>query len=98
MNSKPRISTTAHALVGLLAVRSWTAYELTQQMRRALRWAWPRTQANLYNETKRLVPLGLATAVEEDQGPRSRTRYEITAEGKEELAAWLRTDPAPAQV
>jgi DNA-binding PadR family transcriptional regulator len=98
MFSKQRVSTTAHALVGLLAVRSWTAYELTQQMRRALRWAWPRTEANLYNETKRLVPLGLATSVEEDHGGRSRTRYQITEDGREALSAWLRTAPAPVQV
>jgi len=90
---------TAQALLGLLAVRSWTAYELTQQMRRALRWAWPRSEANLYAEIKRLVPQGLAVAVEEDVGGRTRTRYEISDEGRAAVATWLGTHPpSPPQV
>lgn len=91
-------SVTTNALLGLLAVRPWTAYELTGQMRRALRWAWPRTEANLYNEIKRLAPSGLATAIEESAGGRVRTRYEITEAGRESVASWLATDPAPVQV
>jgi PadR family transcriptional regulator, regulatory protein AphA len=92
-------NTTGQALLGLLSIRSWTAYELTQQMRRALRWAWPRSEANLYNEIKRLVPLGLAVAVEEEVGGRTRARYEITDDGRAAVAAWLGTrPPAPPQV
>lgn len=98
MTRKQQITTTAHALVGLLAIRSWTAYELTQQMRRALRWAWPRTEANLYSEIKRLVPQGLARATEEESGGRVRTRYEVTEQGRAELSKWLSTAPAQIQV
>jgi PadR family transcriptional regulator, regulatory protein AphA len=100
MSSDMRTSptTTARALLGLLAIRSWTAYELTGQMRRALRWAWPRSEASLYSEVKRLVPQGLASAVEEDGGGRPRTRYEITDEGRAEVASWLGSHPpAPPQ-
>lgn len=89
---------TTHALLGLLALRPWTAYDLTQQMRRALRYAWPRTEANLYSEIKRLVPRGLASASEEEAGNRVRTRYEITDEGRAAVNAWLRSDPSPVQV
>lgn len=92
-------STTQRALLGLLAIRPWTAYELTRQMRRALRWAWPRSEANLYSEVKRLVPSGLATAIEEEAGGRSRTKYDVTERGREEVAAWLESQPpAPPQV
>ena len=95
----PTPSTTQRALLGLLAIRPWTAYDLTQQMRRALRWAWPRSEANLYNEVKRLVPNGFATAVEEETGGRSRTKYEVTEQGREEVRAWLDSQPpAPPQV
>ncbi|MCL3862497.1 PadR family transcriptional regulator [Actinotalea sp. K2] len=95
----PTPSTTQRALLGLLSIRPWTAYDLTRQMRRALRWAWPRSEANLYNEVKRLVPHGLATAVEEETGGRSRTRYEVTDRGREEVSAWLESQPpAPPQV
>lgn len=98
MNRKHQITPTAHALVGLLAIRSWTAYELTQQMRRALRWAWPRTEANLYNEIKRLVPRGLASATEEESGGRVRTRYHVTEQGRTAVTEWLSTTPARVQV
>jgi PadR family transcriptional regulator, regulatory protein AphA len=92
-------TTTARALLGLLAIRPWTAYELTGQMRRALRWAWPRSEANLYSEVKRLVPQGFAGSVEEGEGRRARTRYEITEAGRAEVASWLGTHPpAPPQV
>lgn len=92
------LNTTSHALLGLLALRSWTAYELTGQMRRALRWAWPRSEANLYNEVRRLVPEGLAEAEEETAGVRTRTRYRITDDGRAAVADWLRTPPEPPQV
>lgn len=91
-------STTAHALLGLLSIRPWTAYELTQQMQRALRWAWPRSEAGIYAEIKKFEPAGLATAIEEEVGNRSRTRYEITAAGREAARAWLRTEPAEPRV
>lgn len=92
-------STTGRALLGLLSIRSWTAYELTRQMRRALRWAWPRSEANLYSEVKRLVPLGLAEAVEEEGAGRTRTRYAVTDAGRGEVATWLHSHPpAPPQL
>lgn len=98
MASKKRLGVTAHALLGLLSVRSWTAYELTGQMRRALLYAWPRTEANLYSEIKGLAPRGLAQAVDEESGARTRTRYTITDSGRAAVADWLRTEPSKAQV
>lgn len=92
-------TTTGLALTGLLGVRSWTAYELTHQMRRALRWAWPRSEANLYNEIKRLADQGLAAAVEERAGGRSRTRYQVTDAGRRSVNEWLGSHPpSPPQV
>jgi DNA-binding PadR family transcriptional regulator len=96
--TETKTSTTAHALVGLLAIRSWTAYELAQQMRRALRWAWPRSEANIYGEIKRLVPQGLARSVPERNRGRTRARYQITDDGRAAVKEWLGTDPAPVQV
>lgn len=91
-------SVTTNALLGLLSLRPWTAYDLTAQMRRALRYAWPRTEANLYSEIKQLAARGFAVASEEEMGGRVRTRYEITDEGKEAVAEWLRSEPGPVQV
>jgi PadR family transcriptional regulator, regulatory protein AphA len=87
-------STSTYALLGLLGIQSWTSYELTQQARRSLRWAWPRSEAHLYAEQKRLVRLGWARSKAERIGRRSRTRYEITPKGRKALRDWLATEPS----
>ncbi len=82
-------STTTYALLGMLAVRSWTGYELTQQMRRSLRFVWPSSEGHLYREQKRLVELGWATVQTEQRGGRRRNRYEVTDAGLAALEEWL---------
>jgi DNA-binding PadR family transcriptional regulator len=91
----PALSTTSYAILGMLAVRPWTAYELTQQLRRSLRYCWPKAESVLYDEPKRLVRLGLATAHQEPAGRRSRAVYTITEQGRGALTAWLATEPGP---
>jgi DNA-binding PadR family transcriptional regulator len=89
--SRGKLTTTSYAVLGLLSIRPWSTYELTQQMDRALGRIWPRTQSKLYEEPKKLVAHGLATTSEEHVGRRPRTVYSITPDGREALAAWLRT-------
>jgi DNA-binding PadR family transcriptional regulator len=80
-------------LLGLLAGRSWTGYELTSQVRRSLRFVWPVSEAHLYREQRKLVALGWATCVEEPTGRRTRKRYTITAAGRRALRDWLDSEP-----
>jgi PadR family transcriptional regulator, regulatory protein AphA len=89
------LPTTSYAILGMLALRPWSAYELTRQMRRSLDYCWPKAESVLYDEPKRLVRLGLASAGREPAGRRSRTVYAITGEGRRRLAAWLGTRPGP---
>jgi len=91
----PVLSTTSYTILGMLAVRPWTAYELTQQMRRSLRYCWPKAESVLYDEPKRLARLGLATARHEPAGRRTRAVYAITEQGRDALTAWLATQPGP---
>lgn len=86
-------SPTAYGLLGMLAVRSWTGYEVTQQVRRSLRFVWPSSEGHLYREQKRLVALGWATVEREAAGQRSRKRYTITDSGRAALRDWLATQP-----
>jgi DNA-binding PadR family transcriptional regulator len=86
-------SPTTYGLLGLLAVRSWTGYELTRQVRRSLRFVWSVSDGHLYREQKRLVELGWASVEEEPAGRRSRKRYTITATGRAALATWMGTAP-----
>jgi DNA-binding PadR family transcriptional regulator len=89
MSSDPTLTTTSYAILGLLAVKSWTTHELVQQVDRSLRRIWPRAQSRLYEEPKKLVAHGLARAEADPVGRRRRTRYTITARGRKVLAAWL---------
>jgi DNA-binding PadR family transcriptional regulator len=93
--SSPRLTTTSYALLGLLALRPWTAYELTQQMRRSLHYVWPRSESLLYTEPKKLVRAGLARVTDQRDGDRARTQYRITARGRRALETWLDAEPGP---
>ena len=83
------LTTTSHAVLGLLAVRPWSAYELAQQVDRSLGWFWPRTPRKIYDEAKRLENHDLATSTREMTGRRPRSVYDITPRGREVLDDWL---------
>ena len=85
-----RLTTTSYAILGLLALREWTTYELAQQMGRGFRRFWPRAESNIYVEPKKLAKLGLATARQEHVGRRRRTVYSITPKGLTALKKWTR--------
>ena len=84
------LTTTSHAVLGLLSVRPWTTYELAQQVERSLGWFWPRTPRKIYDEAKRLVDAGLADVHDGDDRPPAthRLRHHAHA-GREALAGWL---------
>jgi PadR family transcriptional regulator, regulatory protein AphA len=96
--SRSRPSTTGFAILGLLALRPWSAYELTQQIHRSLRYMLPASERNLYAEPKRLAATGLVRMRHEQVGRRSRTIYEITPAGRDALRRQLATPPAPPQL
>ena len=85
------LTTTSHAILGLLSRRDCTTYELAQQMRRKLHHVWPRAERKLYEEPRRLVEAGYATSVKDMIGRRARTIYSITPTGRVALKEWLRT-------
>lgn len=89
MSSLPTLTSTSFAILGFLAIRPWSTYELTRQMDRTLGRIWPRAQSKLYEEPKKLVEHGLAVAVTEQVGRRARTVYAITPDGRAALARWL---------
>lgn len=87
--SRRNLTTTSYAILGLLANRPWTTYELAKHMDRTLRRMWPRAVSKVYEEPKKLAELGLARARAESTGRRPRTVYSITDKGRRALRAWL---------
>ena len=85
------LNTTSFAMLGMLAIRPWSTYELAKHVDRSLRPLWPRARSNLFNEPKKLVAHGLAVASEEMVGRRARTVYTITPAGRRALRRWLGT-------
>jgi PadR family transcriptional regulator, regulatory protein AphA len=91
----PPLSTTSHAILGLLSLRPWSTYELAKQMQRSLDWFWPRAERKLYEEPKRLVAAGFAKSTQEMTGSRPRTVYAVTAQGRRAMRRWLDLPPEP---
>ena len=92
MPSQP--TTTSFALLGLLGIKPWTAYEIVAQIKRGMHFFWPRSDAHLYAELKRLVERGHATAQVVDGRKKQVTRYTITPKGRAALKEWFRSEPA----
>jgi DNA-binding PadR family transcriptional regulator len=83
------LTTTSYAILGLLAIKPWTTYELAKQMEASLRNFWPRAERKLYEEPRKLVAHQLATVQQETVGKRPRSVYRITPAGRRALRAWL---------
>ena len=91
-----KLTPTSYAILGLLAIRPWSTYELTKLFGRSVQFVMPRSEANRYLEAKRLVDAGLAIADETSVGQRRRTEYRITAAGCAALEAWLERPARPS--
>ena len=96
MSLKP--TTTSYALLGLLSVRPWSAYEMAQQMTRSLHYCWQVAPSVVYHEPKRLVAMGYATVTPQRNGQRTRAVYQITPAGRQALSQWLAIAPADPQM
>lgn len=89
MSRVPRLTTTTYGVLGLLAVRPHSTYELAKAMDRSVGRVWPRAQSKLFEEPRKLVAHGYASGQDERVGRRPRTVYTITPAGRRALAAWL---------
>lgn len=88
------LTTTSYALLGQVALRAWSIYDMTKNVTRTLHWFWPRAESVIYAEMKRLAADGLvsATSAPGKRG-RDRTIYSITPAGRQALSAWLAEKP-----
>lgn len=89
------LTPTSYAILGLLAVKTWTTYELAKQVDLTLSRFWPRTRSKLFEEPKKLAAAGLAEATASATGRRRSMVYSITPAGRRALAHWLAQESAP---
>lgn len=76
-----------HALLGLLAARPGTGYELRQRFAASLGSAWHASHSQIYPELGRLEERGLVEVV--GHGPRRSRTWAVTPDGRDELRRWL---------
>ena len=87
------LSKTSYVILGMLKLGRRTGYEIKSLVDVSTRFFWAASYGQIYPELKRLAEAGLITGSDSPTGGRKRTIYEITADGEEELRAWLRQEP-----
>jgi PadR family transcriptional regulator AphA len=87
------LSPTAYVILGMVRGEPRSGYEIKAIVDTTTRFFWAASYGQIYPELKRLSEAGLVVGVDSPTGGRRRTVYEITADGEEELKAWLRQPP-----
>jgi DNA-binding PadR family transcriptional regulator len=88
------LSPTAYVILGMVRGEPRSGYEIKALVDDTTRFFWAASYGQIYPELKRLSEAGLIVGVDAPTGGRRRTVYEITADGEEELKAWLRQPPS----
>lgn len=87
------LSSTAYVILGFVRKGPKSGYEIKALVDNSTRFFWAASYGQIYPELKRLAEAGLIVGNDQPTGGRRRTVYEITADGEEELRAWLRERP-----
>ena len=88
-----QLNPTAYVILGLVRKEPRSGYEIKAIVDNSTRFFWAASYGQIYPELKRLAEAGLVVGSDSSTGGRKRTVYEITADGEEELRAWLRQSP-----
>lgn len=87
------LSPTAYVILGMVRKEPRSGYEIKAIVDNTTRFFWAASYGQIYPELRRLAEAGLIVGSDSPTGGRRRTVYEITADGEEELRAWLRQPP-----
>lgn len=87
------LSPTAYVILGMVSREARSGYEIKALVDKTTRFFWAASYGQIYPELRRLSEAGLVEGVDAPRGERKRTVYAITADGEEELKAWLRQPP-----
>lgn len=90
----PRENRSKYAILGFLDLCPMSGYDIRKYSAFSLSHFWNEDYSHIYPTLRTLVDEGLAVKERESgQGGRDRDVYTITETGRQELAAWLKTDP-----
>jgi DNA-binding PadR family transcriptional regulator len=83
------LSATAKVILGMLAARPRSGYEIKQLVDSSARFFWAASYGQIYPELKKLEKTGLITGDDSSQGARPRTTFTLTAEGRRTAREWI---------
>src|SRR5256885_15935211 len=84
-----QLSGTGRFVLGLLALRRRSGYEIKQTIVKTTRFFWNASYGQIYPELRRLADAGLVEGEAAPRGDRARTLYRLTAKGRRRLKGWL---------
>jgi DNA-binding PadR family transcriptional regulator len=87
------LSATAKVILGMLAARPRSGYEIKQLVDSSARFFWAASYGQIYPELKRLEKDGLIAGTDSANGGRQRTTYQLTAAGKRAAREWIAGSP-----
>jgi len=87
------LSATAKVILGMLAARPRSGYEIKQLVDNSARFFWAASYGQIYPELKRLEKEGLIAGSDSSQGARPRTIYKLTAKGSHAAQQWIAREP-----
>jgi DNA-binding PadR family transcriptional regulator len=86
----PRLTTTQYAVLGLVAYRECSGYDLAQGAARGIGYIWGPSRSQIYKVLQQLGERGLVRSrAVEQQGRPDKALYRITARGRSALAGWI---------
>ena len=87
------LSATGKVILGMVAAKPRSGYEIKQLIDRSARFFWAASYGQIYPELKKLEDAGLIAGTDASQGARQRTVYKLTAKGREAARQWIEGEP-----
>jgi DNA-binding PadR family transcriptional regulator len=87
------LSATGKVILGMLAGRPRSGYEIKQLVDRSARFFWAASYGQIYPELKKLEKAGLIAGDDSSRGGRQSTTFRLTAAGKHAAREWIRKPP-----
>jgi PadR family transcriptional regulator, regulatory protein AphA len=87
------LSATGKVILGMLAARPRSGYEIKQLVDSSARFFWAASYGQIYPELKKLEEAGLIAGDDSSRGARQRTTFRLTAEGKRAAREWIGKPP-----
>jgi DNA-binding PadR family transcriptional regulator len=92
------LSATAKVILGMLASRPRSGYEIKQLVDSSARFFWAASYGQIYPELKKLEKAGLIAGDDSSRGGRQRTTFRLTTEGRRAAREWIRRPPEVLEI